>query len=266
MEQPSDPQGFDVTGSVAVQTPPARPTDAPENDLRPPESWPGAAGRKSVAPDVPSWPGVRRSSDPGGTWPGMVPATAKTKTKTKSKTKTPKPSRRTARLVGRPGPLDAQAVARLREQPPAHRVSRNAKGLWALTAGLCWLAPLLLACAWVALDPAHRSAELALLGVIAVAAATHIVLMPRARHRIHRWEVTEEAIYTQSGALVRNRRIAPLTDVTEVRTGQGPLQAIFSLGTITVTTPGGRLRIADLSRGAVRDVSALIRERAGLTS
>lgn len=255
MEQSSDPQGSDMPGSVAVRA--AAPRSArPEDILRPPESWPGAGGRKSIAPQVPSWPGAPRHCDPGGSWPGMAAG---------ARDKPTEPVRNTP-TTRRPGPLDPGTVARLRENPPAHRVSRNATGLWALTAGLCWLAPLLLGCAWVALDPTHRSAELALLGVIVVTATAHIVLMPRTRYRIHRWEVTDEAIYTQSGAFVRNRRLAPLAEVTDVRTGHGPLQAIFSLGTITVTTSGGRLRIADVSRGVVRDVSALIRERSGLPS
>lgn len=257
MEQSCGQQVAAAFGSVAVQAPPPRSTAQPQECLRPPESWPGAGGRKSVAPDVPSWPGSRRDCDPGGSWPGGNPA--EPGRPKRSGRKAPPPTRR-------PGPLDPGALARLREKPPAHRVSRNAKGRWALTAGLCWLVPLLLTCAWVALDPAHRAAELAVMGIIAVAAITHVVLVPRTRYRTHRWEITDEAIYTQSGVLVRHRRIAALADLTGVRTGQGPLQAIFSLGTITVTTSGGRLRIADLSRGAVREVSALIRERAGLSS
>ena len=251
MEQTPAQQGSDAHGSVAVEAPPS--PAAAHEQLRPPESWPGAGGRKSVAPDVPSWPGARRGSDPGGSWPGATPP-GKAGTSRK-------PSRSRAR---RPGPLDPQTVARLRENSPAHRVSRYAKGRWALRAGLYWLAPFVLACAWVVFDPEHRGAQFVLLGLIAVAAATHIVLMPRMRYRIHRWEVTDVAIYTQCGALVRNRRIAPLADVVAVHTGASPLQSIFGLGTITVTTSGGRVRIADLSRRAVRDVAATIEQRASL--
>ncbi|WP_083875949.1 PH domain-containing protein [Kineosphaera limosa] len=247
MEQPSPEQASDATGSVAVQL---RPQEPP-GQLRPPESWPGAGGRKSVAPDVPSWPGVNRSSEPGGSWPGANPR---------------KPRASAPAEPAPPLPLDSEAIARLRQNPPAHRVSRNAKGLWALRAGLFWLVPFLLGCVWVALDPDHRSAELILLGLVAVAAATHILLVPRRRYGIHRWQVTDDAVYTQHGAFVHNRRIVPLADVTEVRTGHGPLEAIFGLGTITVTTATSRMRIAHLSRGPLADVSATIGERAGLAS
>ena len=41
----------------------------------PPDSWPGAHGLRSVAPEVPSWPGQSTGSkDPGGSWPGMAPS------------------------------------------------------------------------------------------------------------------------------------------------------------------------------------------------
>lgn len=213
-------------------------------ELRPPESWPGAGGRKSVAPDVPSWPGAPRSHDPGGSWPGAAPG---------------KP-RRPARKKPA-GELDAQALARLRSRPPAHRISRLAKGRWALVAGLGWLAPFLLVCGWIALDDSRRPAQLLTLAVVAVAALAHIVVLPRLRYRLHRWEVTDDAIYVQTGSLRAVRRVVPLAHVRAVTTGQGPLERIFELGSISVTATSGRVRLANLPRRAMRDVGARLAER-----
>ncbi len=36
----------------------------------PPDSWPGAGGRRSVAPEVPAWPGAAPRSSGGDSWPG----------------------------------------------------------------------------------------------------------------------------------------------------------------------------------------------------
>lgn len=43
---------------------------SPQDSPPPPDSWPGAAGKRSVAPDVPSWPGAAPRGDAGGSWPG----------------------------------------------------------------------------------------------------------------------------------------------------------------------------------------------------
>lgn len=36
------------------------------------------------------------------------------------------------------------------------------------------------------------------------------LVVPGLRYRLHRWEVTEDAVYTRSGWLVREWRIAPI--------------------------------------------------------
>ncbi|WP_219107132.1 hypothetical protein [Austwickia sp. TVS 96-490-7B] len=40
----------------------------------PPDSWPGAHGRRSVAPEVPSWPG-QKTGPAGASWPGATQPT-----------------------------------------------------------------------------------------------------------------------------------------------------------------------------------------------
>ena len=44
--------------------------------------------------------------------------------------------------------------------------------------------------------------------------------VPPLRFRIHRWEITDEAVYTLSGWLVREWRIAPISRVQTVDTEQ----------------------------------------------
>ncbi len=235
--------------STPVGAPPAAaPGALLVEELRPPESWPGAGGRKSVAPDVPAWPGRARSHDPGGSWPGAQPAA-------------PRRPARTATGDTAAGQLDAQALARLRSRPPAHRISRLAKGRWALVAGLGWLAPFVLVCGWIALDPTRRPTQLVALAAVAIAALAHIVVLPRLRYRLHRWEVTDDAIYVQTGSLRPVRRVVPLAHVRAVTTGQGPLERIFELGTISVNTTSGRVRLTNLPRRAMRDVGARLAER-----
>ena len=53
--------------------------------------------------------------------------------------------------------------------------------------------------------------------------------MPRVRYRIHRWESTDTAVYTQTGWLSRERRIAPMSRVQTVDFEQGWIDRLLGL-------------------------------------
>ena len=86
--------------------------------------------------------------------------------------------------------------------------------------------------------------------VVVVAAAAHLVVMPRWRYRVHRWEVTGEAVYTRSGWFAVERRIAPISRIQSVDVQRGPLEQLFGLANLTVTTASaaGPLQISGLLR------------------
>lgn len=78
--------------------------------------------------------------------------------------------------------------------------------------------------------------------------AAALVAVPRVRWAIHRWEATDDAIYSRSGLFWEEWRAAPLSRVQTVDKTRGPLQRQFGLATVVVTTAS--------SKGAVR-ISAL---------
>jgi membrane protein YdbS with pleckstrin-like domain len=84
----------------------------------------------------------------------------------------------------------------------------------------------------------------------AVAAIGYAVLMPVYRYRVHRWESTDTAVYTQHGWLSRERRIAPMSRVQTVDLQQTVVSRLFGLADVTVTTASaaGPLRIEALDR------------------
>lgn len=91
-----------------------------------------------------------------------------------------------------------------------------------------------------------------LLPMAAVAVcATVTVVVPAWRYRVHRWEVSATAVYTQRGWWARERRIAPMSRVQTVDFAQGVLSRLFGLAAVTVTTASaaGPLRIDGLDRG-----------------
>lgn len=128
---------------------------------------------------------------------------------------------------------------------PANRVSSRAVPFWRLSAALGGLV------VWVGAGLAFflwpDRPWWGTLGLVAVALVPlgYVTVMPSLRFRIHRWEVTETAVFTRSGWLSREQRIAPLSRVQTVDSHQGALMRLFGLSTITVTTASaaGPIRI-----------------------
>ena len=119
---------------------------------------------------------------------------------------------------------------------PAHRVSPQAIGFWTVSAllgdGVLVVGALV---AWLVVPGAPGWVGLLVL-LLAVAAVAHVVLMPRIRYRVHRWEVTDTAVHTRAGWIGRETRIAPISRVQTVDSRQGALMRLFGLASITVTT------------------------------
>jgi membrane protein YdbS with pleckstrin-like domain len=55
-----------------------------------------------------------------------------------------------------------------------------------------------------------------LLVVVGVVLLALVLGVPQWRYAVHRWEVTETAVYTQTGWWARERRIAPMSRVQTV--------------------------------------------------
>ena len=74
------------------------------------------------------------------------------------------------------------------------------------------------------------------LAVTVVLAVRTSAVMPRWRYRVHRWELTDDAVYTRSGWWTQEWRIAPVTRIQTVDTERGPIGRLFHLTKVTVTT------------------------------
>jgi membrane protein YdbS with pleckstrin-like domain len=63
-----------------------------------------------------------------------------------------------------------------------------------------------------------------------------IGIRPWIRFRVHRWEVTGEAVYTLTGWLTRTWTLVPISRIQTVDVTRGVLQQIFGLSTVAVMT------------------------------
>jgi membrane protein YdbS with pleckstrin-like domain len=124
---------------------------------------------------------------------------------------------------------------------PRHRVDPSAVWLWV---GEGVLSTAFLAVAAVAarlLIPADVPGWLRTLldltpWLVIPLGALLIVIEPLWRYRVHRWEVTGDAVYTLEGWLTRTWRIVPIARIQTVDTTRGPVQQMLGLATVTVRT------------------------------
>jgi membrane protein YdbS with pleckstrin-like domain len=112
------------------------------------------------------------------------------------------------------------------------------------------LLPLVAEIVWMIEDEAYRRLHVAGLVATVILAVAHVTVMPQWRYRVHRWESTPQAVYTQSGWFNQERRIAPVTRIQTVDSERGPFEQLFGLANVTVTTASaaGPLKIHGLDR------------------
>ncbi|MGI8881338.1 MAG: PH domain-containing protein [Jatrophihabitans sp.] len=143
--------------------------------------------------------------------------------------------------------MGPQAV---RLRAPQHHVSPRAKWYWALMGLRIWIVLGIAQTIWWLNDHSDAAARHIVLAIVILAMIGYLALMPQWRYRVHRWEVTGEAVYTQTGWVTVERRIAPISRIQTVDTERGPIEQLFGLANVTVTTASaaGPLRIHGLRR------------------
>ncbi|WP_426520058.1 PH domain-containing protein [Diaminobutyricibacter sp. McL0618] len=159
-------------------------------------------------------------------------------------------------------PLTVGSIAAMVKEPSG-RPSPRAVRFWTWDAIVGWvffvilqLVWMLVADAWTA--PLHL-AGLALTGVVAV---LHVSIMPRWRYRVHRWEITDDAIFVRSGWLTQETRVAPIARLQTVDARRGFLSRMMGLTSVTITTASsaGALTIHALDDAVAREVVAVLAE------
>jgi membrane protein YdbS with pleckstrin-like domain len=151
-----------------------------------------------------------------------------------------------------------QIVQRPVLREPAHRVSPQAVPFWRVSALIGDTVIVGAAAVAYAVIPDVPGWTIVLVLLVAAAAVAHVVLMPRIRYRVHRWEVTDTVVHTREGWIGRETRIAPINRVQTVDSRQGALMRLFGLASITVTTASaaGPITVDCLDVDTAREVVA----------
>ncbi|WP_449065372.1 PH domain-containing protein [Planomonospora algeriensis] len=141
-------------------------------------------------------------------------------------------------------------------RPPRNPVDARAVGWWTGQALVLVAPPVLVLVLLGLLIPPARFWLLLPALIVAVPGLVYALVMPRVRYRVHRWEVTDDAVYTASGWIWHKWRVAPMSRIQTVDTLRGPIQQIFGLAGVTVTTASaaGAVKINGIDRALAADL------------
>jgi membrane protein YdbS with pleckstrin-like domain len=152
---------------------------------------------------------------------------------------------------------------------PAWSLSRSAIGLWVteslISTVLLWIG----IAAFLVFVPSDAGGPIPVLRWVlptagALYALVAIGVRPWFKHRVYRWEVTAEAVYTLTGWLTRTWTLVPISRIQTVDVTRGVLQQLFGLSTVAVLTASsqGTVRIWHLEADVAQRVADDLAHRA----
>ena len=152
---------------------------------------------------------------------------------------------------------------------PVWSLSRAAIRLWVVQGVIGTVVHGLVVAAFVLFVPpdagqAVEPARWTWAALVLCQAVVVIGVRPRLRFRVHRWEVTGEAVYTLTGWLTRTWTLVPVSRVQTVDVTRGVVQQLFGLATVVVLTASsqGTVRIPHLDVDVARRVADHVSRRA----
>lgn len=149
---------------------------------------------------------------------------------------------------------------------PAQRPSTRAPLVWALIGAVPWLLLAVLQLGWAVADERLPWLHVLALALTVLGLLVAVVVAPIWRYRVHRWDISDQAVYTRTGWLVQERRIAPISRVQTVDTYRGPLDRMLGLANVRVTTASsaGAVHIVALDAPVADRVVAQLTDIAAL--
>jgi len=152
---------------------------------------------------------------------------------------------------------------------PAWPLSRAAIGLWVTEGAISSVVLGIGATLLANFVPSDAPAPLPLLrwlapAAVVVYAIVAIGIRPWVRFRVHRWEVTGEAVYTLTGWLTRTWTLVPISRIQTVDVTRGVLQQMFGLSTVAVLTASsqGTVQVWHLEANVAQRVADDLAHRA----
>ena len=152
---------------------------------------------------------------------------------------------------------------------PAWSLPRTAIGLWVTESVISVLITLLIVGGLLIWVPADLGGPVPFLRwAVPIAAVLEAVIAvgvrPWIKHRVYRWEVTGDAVYTRTGWLTQTWTLVPVSRIQTVDVTRGVFQQAFGLATVAVLTASsqGTVRVPHLEVAVAERVADDLAHRA----
>ena len=151
---------------------------------------------------------------------------------------------------------------------PAWTLPRSAVWLWLTEGVMGTLVNSVIAAAVLLFVPGEDGVLSLLRWLVPALAVLYAVvaigIRPFVRYRVHRWEVTGEAVYTLTGWLTRTWTLVPIARIQTVDVTRGVLQQLFGLASVAVLTASsqGTVRVPHLEAGVAERMAEDLARRA----
>ena len=87
-------------------------------------------------------------------------------------------------------------------------------------------------------DSLPKIIKMIMIGVV-VLDILYLLISPKVRYQRYRYSITEDSIDVKEGFLFTKRSIVPIERLHKIAIEKGPIDRIFKLGKVIVTTAGG---------------------------
>jgi uncharacterized protein len=152
-------------------------------------------------------------------------------------------------------------------RPPTNELDARVVAYWRTTNLLVIAVPVVILVVLGVLIAPARFWLLLPAAILLVVGTPAAVLLPRWWFRLHRWEVTDTAVYHRAGWFAEESRIAPMSRIQTVDTTRDPVARHYGLATLVVTTASakGPVKIEGLDHETAADLAHRLTEVAEAT-
>lgn len=98
-------------------------------------------------------------------------------------------------------------------------------------------------------------------GVLVVLTLTDAFISPYFRYHRYRYSINDECIDIREGYLFVKRNIVPIERLHKLKTAKGPIDQMFKVAKVVVTTGGGDVTIAFLEEERAEQIAESLRRR-----
>lgn len=91
--------------------------------------------------------------------------------------------------------------------------------------------------------------------------ALYLVISPKIRYERYRYSITEDCIDVKEGFLFITRNIVPIERLHKISIQKGPIDRMFNLGKVIVTTAGGDVDIKFLEDEKAEFIASTLKDK-----